>query len=58
MKGSEEQMIDEIYSIWTPEDAILIFSLFINLGLFLDYIDRKITKKLKERRKRKCLIRK
>lgn len=51
-------MVDEIYSIWTPEDALLIFSLFINLGLFLDYIDRKITKKLKERRKRKCLKRK
>ena len=45
-------MVDEIYSIWTLEDGILIFSLFINLLLFLDYIDRKITKKLKERRKK------
>lgn len=45
-------MVDEIYSICTPEEVILIFSLFINLGLFLDYIDRKITKKLKERRKK------
>ena len=45
-------MIDEIYSIWTAEDIILIFSLFINIGLFLDYIDRKITKKLKGRRKK------
>lgn len=45
-------MIDEIYSIWAAQDLILIFSLFINLGLFLDYIDRKITKKLKERRKK------
>ena len=45
-------MIDEIYSIWTAQDLILIFSLFINLGLFLDYIDRKITKKSKGRRKK------
>ena len=45
-------MVDEIYSIWTTEDAILIFSLFINLGLFLDYIDRKITNTLKDRRKK------
>ena len=51
-------MVDEIYSIWTLEDALLIFSIFINVGLFLDYMDRKITKKLKERRKRKCLKRK
>lgn len=51
-------MIDEIYSIWTAQDIIFIFSLFINLGIFLDYIDRKITKKLKGRRKRKCSIRK
>lgn len=46
-------MVDEIYSIWTLEDAILIFSLFINWGLLFDYLDRKITKKLKQRRKRK-----
>ena len=45
-------MIDEIYSIWAAQDLILIFSLFINVGLFLDYIDRKITRKLKRRRKR------
>lgn len=45
-------MIDEIYSIWTAQDLILIFSLFINLGIFLDYIDKKLAKKLKERRKR------
>ena len=45
-------MIDEIYSIWTAQDLILIFSLFINVGIFLDYIDRKITKKLKGRRKK------
>ncbi len=45
-------MIDEIYSIWTAQDLILIFSLFINLGIFLDYIDRKITKKSKGRRKK------
>ena len=45
-------MIDEIYSIWAAQDLILIFSLFINLGLFLDYIDRKITKKSKGRRKK------
>ena len=45
-------MIDEIYSIWTAQDLILIFSLFINLGTFLDYIDRKITKKSKGRRKK------
>ena len=38
-------MIDEIYSIWTTQDLVLIFSLFINLALLLDYIDRKITKK-------------
>lgn len=51
-------MIDEIYSIWTAQDLILIFSLFINLGIFLDYIDKKLAKKLKGRRKRKCLKRK
>ena len=45
-------MVDEIYSIWTAQDLILIFSLFINIGLFLDYIDRKITKKSKGRRKK------
>ena len=45
-------MIDEIYSIWTAQDLILIFSLFINLGIFLDYINRKITKKSKGRRKK------
>ena len=45
-------MIDEIYSIWTAQDIIFIFSLFINLGIFLDYIDRKITKKSKGRRKK------
>ena len=45
-------MVDEIYSIWTAQDLILIFSLFINLGIFLDYIDRKITKKSKGRRKK------
>lgn len=45
-------MIDEIYSIWTAQDLILIFSLFINVGIFLDYIDRKITKKSKGRRKK------
>ena len=45
-------MIDEIYGIWTAQDLILIFSLFINLGIFLDYIDRKITKKSKGRRKK------
>lgn len=45
-------MIDEVYSIWTAQDLILIFSLFINLGIFLDYIDRKITKKSKGRRKK------
>lgn len=44
-------MVDEIYNIWTAQDIILFFSLFINLGIFLDYIDRKITKKLKGRRK-------
>lgn len=46
------KMVDEIYSIWTAQDLILIFSLFINIGLFLDYIDRKITKKSKGRRKK------
>ena len=45
-------MIDEIYSIWTTQDLVLIFSLFINLALLLDYIDRKITKKSKGRRKK------
>ena len=45
-------MIDEIYSIWTAQDLILIFSLFINLGIFLDYIDKKLTKKSKGRRKK------
>ena len=45
-------MIDEIYGIWTAQDLILIFSLFINLGLLLDYIDKKLTKKLKGRRRK------
>ncbi len=45
-------MIDEIYGIWTAQDLILIFSLFINLGLLLDYIDKKLTKKSKGRRRK------
>ena len=45
-------MIDEIYSIITAEEVLLGFSVFINLGLFINYIDKKISKK--KGGKRKC----
>lgn len=38
-------MIDGIYSIITAEEVILGFSVFINLGLFINYIDKKFSKK-------------
>jgi len=50
MKGSEKQMIDNIYNLFTTEDLVLLMFIFINLGLFIDYIDRKISRR-KERRK-------
>ena len=39
------KMIDGIYSIITAEEVLLGFSVFINLGLFINYIDKKINKK-------------
>ena len=38
-------MIDGIYRIITAEEVILGFSIFINLGLFINYIDKKISEK-------------
>ena len=43
-------MIDGIYSIISAEEVILGLSIFINLGLFINYIDKKISKKKGEKR--------
>lgn len=45
-------MVDQIYSLFTWQGFILAISLFINLGLAVDYIDKKLSKK---GRKKKCL---
>lgn len=43
-------MVDPIYNLFSWEDCILFLSLFLNLGIFLDYLDKK--HKLKEEIKR------
>ena len=45
-------MIDQVYSWFTVQDTILFISLLINLGLFIDYLDKKIQRR---KEKRKCL---
>ena len=50
--------MDPIYSLFSIEDALLFLSILINAGIFLDYIEKRLAKKSKERRKRKCLTRK
>lgn len=34
-------MVDPIYNLFSTEDLILFFSLFINFGLLLNYLEKK-----------------
>lgn len=45
-------MIDPIYNLFTTEDLVLLMFIFINLGLFIDYIDRKIMKRREKKNAR------
>lgn len=38
-------MVDQIYSLFTLQDIVLFISVFINLGLFINHLDKKFSKK-------------
>lgn len=41
-------MIDNIYNWFSTQDLVLMMSIFINLMLFINYIDRKFERKEKK----------